>query len=266
MDLNHLKVLVTGGGGNGVGAGICEALAEFGATLIINELTLEKAAETAEKYSGAVPVQADLRNEEQVMAMFAEIAEKIGPINGLVNNAGIGLVKPMHEVEEEEFENLFNVNVKGAWRVSKHFVRQLLDNGLSGNIVNVSSVHGFASQPNYATYASSKAAIEGFTRALAYELGRHNIRCNAIGPGYVHAEQNYELIRKFAPDPEQWAQKFIEDQQMLRHFVDPVDCGYTAAFLLSDLSRSITGQTIYVDGGKTAMLFNREFVTGGGKG
>ncbi|MCB0628901.1 MAG: SDR family oxidoreductase [Saprospiraceae bacterium] len=262
MDLSHLKVLVTGGGGIGVGSGICAALDEFGATLIINELTLERAEVAAANYKRAIAVHADLREDREVVGMFKDIAERVGPINGLVNNAGIGLVKPMHEVEEEEFENLYNVNVKGMWRVSKYFVRQLLDNGQSGNIVNVSSVHGFASQPNYSTYASSKAAIEGFTRALAYELGRYNIRCNAIGPGYVHSDQNYDLIRKFAPDPEQWTRDFIADQQMLRHFVEPLDCGYTAAFLLSDLSRSITGQTIYVDGGKTAMLFNRDFVTG----
>lgn len=264
MDLRHLKVLVTGGGGTGVGSGICAALDEFGATLIINELDLEKAEVAAAKYKHAIAVQADLRDDQQVASMFGQIATQVGPINGLVNNAGIGLVKPMHEIEEAEFENLYNVNVKGMWRVSKYFVRQLMEHQQSGNIVNVSSVHGFASQPNYSTYASSKSAIEGFTRALAFELGRYNIRCNAIGPGYVHAEQNFDLIRKFAPDPEQWVQDFINEQQMLQRFVDPLDCGYTAAFLLSNLSRSITGQTIYVDGGTTAMLFNRGFVSGDG--
>ncbi|WP_170110487.1 SDR family NAD(P)-dependent oxidoreductase [Flavilitoribacter nigricans] len=260
MDLSHLKVLVTGGGGVGVGAGVCEALDQFGATLIINEKESEKAEQAVKKYRNALPVQADITDEAQVKRMFGTIAEKLGPINGLVNNAGVGLTKAVQDIEEWEFDRLYSVNVKGMWLVSKYFVRQLLAHRIPGNIVNVSSVHGFASQPNYSTYASSKAAVEGFTRAIAFELGRYGIRCNAIGPGYVHAEQNFDLIRKWADDPEAWAREFKDDQQALHHFIEPVDCGNTAAFLLSELSRSITGQTIYVDGGKTIMLFNRNYV------
>lgn len=260
MDLSHLKVLVTGGGGVGVGAGVCEALDQFGATLIINEKELAKAEKAVLKYQHAIPVQADISKSEDVARMFAGILAEIGPINGLVNNAGVGLTKAVHEIEEREFDALYDVNVKGMWQISKYFVKQLLDHDITGNIVNVSSVHGFASQPNYSTYASSKAAVEGFTRALAFELGKYNIRCNAIGPGYVHAEQNYDLIRNWAEDPEQWAREFVDNQQVLHHFIEPLDCGNTVAFLLSDLSRSITGQTIYVDAGKTIMLFNRNYV------
>lgn len=252
--------MVTGGGGVGVGAGVCEALDQFGATIIINELELAKAEQAAAKYRNAIPIQADISNEVQVKEMFEAIEKQLGTINALVNNAGIGLTKAVHEIEEKEFDRLYGVNVKGMWLVSKYFVQHLLRKNRKGNIVNVSSVHGFASQPNYSTYASSKAAVEGFTRALSFELGRHGIRCNAIGPGYVHAEQNYNLIKNWVEDPAQWAQDFVDNQQALHHFIEPIDCGNTVAFLLSELSRSITGQTIYVDAGKTAMLFNREFV------
>lgn len=263
LNLDHLKVLVTGGGGIGVGAGVCQALDQFGATLIINEPELAKAEDAAAKYRNAFPVAADITDETQVRSMFEKIAHSLGPINGLVNNAGVGLTKAVQDIEEWEFDRLYNVNVKGTWMVSKHFVRQLLRHQITGNIVNVSSVHGFASQPNYSTYASSKAAIEGFTRAIAFELGKYGIRCNAIGPGYVHAEQNFDLIRKWTDDPEQWAEDFRDDQQALHHFIEPVDCGNTVAFLLSDLSRSVTGQTVYVDAGKTIMLFNRAYVDPG---
>lgn len=260
MDLTHLKVLITGGGGTGVGAGVCESLDQFGATLIINEKVFEKAEKAAKKYKRAIPVQADISEQAELEAMFAFIEQKVGPINGLVNNAGVGLSKAVHQIEEAEFDALYGVNVKGMWQVSKYFVQQLLDHQLSGNIVNVSSVHAFASQPNYSTYASSKSAVEGFTRALAYELGKHNIRCNAIAPGMVHAEQNYDLIKTWSSDPQQWVRDFIKNQQVLHHYIEPVDCGHTAAFLLSDLSRSITGQTIYVDAGKTIMLFNQDYI------
>ena len=262
MDLSHLKVLVTGGGGIGVGAGVCEALDNFGATLIINELTKKKAVKAARKYKNAIPIKADIRDGKAVEKMFKKIRKKVGLINGLVNNAGVGLSKEVQEIEEAEFDNVYGVNIRGAWLVTKYFVQQLLDNNTAGNIVNISSVHGFASQPKYSTYASTKSAIEGFTRAIAYELGKHNIRCNCIGPGMVHAEQNYDLIKTWAPDPHKWVQDFVDNQQVLHHFIEPVDCGNMAAFLLSDLSRSVTGQTIYVDAGKTIMLFNRDYVNG----
>ena len=260
MDLSHLKVLVTGGGGIGVGAGVCQALDNFGATLIINELTKKKAVKAARKYKNAIPIKADITKAVEVEKMFKKIAKKVGPINGLVNNAGVGLSKAVHEIEPAEFDRVYNVNIRGAWLVTKYFVQQLLANKTAGNIVNISSVHGFASQPNYSTYASTKSAIEGFTRAVAYELGKHNIRCNCVGPGMVHAEQNYDLIKTWAADPHQWAQDFVDNQQTLHHFIEPVDCGNMAAFLLSDLSRSVTGQTIYVDAGKTIMLFNRDYI------
>lgn len=86
------------------------------------------------------------------------------------------------------------------------------------------------------------------------ELGKHNIRVNAIAPGYVHAEQNYDLIKTWTDDPKQWVKDYIENEQVIHREIQPDDCGYTGAFLLSDLSRSITGQTIYVDNGNTIKL------------
>lgn len=262
MNLTNLKILVTGGGGIGVGAGVCQALDQFGATLIINDISKKKAVKAARQYKNAIPIKADISKGKEVAKMFKKIRRKVGVINGLVNNAGVGLSKAVHKVEESEFDRVYDVNIRGAWLVTKYFVQQLLANKTTGNIVNISSIHGFASQPNYSVYASTKAAIEGFTRALAYELGKHQIRCNAIGPGMVHAEQNYDLIKTWAADPHQWAQNFIANQQALHHFIEPLDCGNLAAFLLSNLSRSITGQTIYIDAGTTAMLFNREFIGG----
>lgn len=261
MDLKQLKVLVTGGAGIGVGYGVCQALAQAGATLIINDLDADKVKKATSEFEGSIPCVGDISTPEGVESMFAQISSQVGPINGLVNNAGVGLVKPVHEITEEEYDDLYDVNMKGMWRVTKFFVKQLLANKMTGNIVNVSSVHAFASQPNYSTYASSKNAVEGFTRALAFELGQYNIRCNAIAPGMVHAEQNLDLIKQWADDPQKWVNEFISDQQVLNHFIEPIDCGHAVSFLLSDLSKSITGQTLYVDAGTTAMLFNKAYIS-----
>ncbi len=260
MDLSNLTVLITGGGGIGVGKGVCQVLDDYGAKLWINELSKIKAEEAAHQYKNAQPVQADVSKGQEIKNMFRLIQESGDKLNGLVNNAGVGLNKAIHKIDESEFDRVFNVNIRGMWMVTKAFAGQLLAQMTTGNIVNVSSVHAHSSQPNYSTYASTKAAVEGFTRATAYELGQYNIRCNAIAPGMVHAEQNLDLIKTWAPDPQKWVDDHIRNQQVLHHFIQPEDCGNAVAFLLSDLSKSITGQTIYVDAGKTIMLFNKDYI------
>jgi len=259
MNLSHLNVLITGAGGTGVGHGVCEALAHFGATLIINDIDSAKAEKAAAKYPKAIPIAADISKEEEVKRMFATIEEQVGFVNGLVNNAGVGLSKEAHEVTATEFDRLYSIDIRAVWLVSKYFTNQLLAKEKSGSIVNISSVHAFGTHAKFAIYASAKSAVEGLTRGMAYELGKHNIRVNAIGPGYVHAEQNFDLIKTWADDPQEWVDYFIQNYQVSPEFIQPVDCGNTAAFLLSGLSRSITGQTIYVDRGTTIMLMNRGF-------
>ena len=259
MNLRGKNILVTGGGGFGVGAGICQVLSEFGAMIVLNERTYNDAKKASEQYQNAIPVGADISDEKAVMKMFDNIRKEVGIIHGLVNNAGVGLNKPAHKVSEEEFDRVYATDVKGLWMVSRSFINQLLESGQTGSIVNVSSVHAFATISGYAIYASAKAAVEGFTRGLAVEAGPHNIRVNAIAPGYVHSDQNLDLIRTWTDHPEEWIKNHIETEQVLPHEITPEDCGNVGAFLLSDMSRSVTGQTIYVDNGSTSLLYNRHF-------
>lgn len=254
MNLKGANILITGGGGNGVGSGICDALSRYGARLIINEPVEEKLQVVMERYPDAVAAVADISKPAEVKAMFSRLKKEVGIIDGLVNNAGIGLSRPAHEATEKEFDNLYQVDTKGLWLVSKYFVRQLLAGHAKGNIVNVSSVHAHATMARYAIYASAKAAVEGLTRGMAVELGLHDIRVNAIAPGYVHAEQNYDLIGTWTDDPYGWIKHYIENEQVIPRVIEPLDCGHVAAFLLSDLSRSVTGQTIYIDNGDSIKL------------
>jgi len=254
MELKGKNILVTGGGGFGVGAGICNVLAAYGARLVINEQDQGKANAIAKKYVDALPVAADISKALEVEAMFSYIEKECGVLHGLVNNAGIGLSRLAHEASEKEFDRLYGIDVRGVWVVSKLFVNQLLKNRLTGNIVNVSSVHAHSTIPGYAIYASAKSAVEGLTRGMAMELGKLGIRVNAIAPGYVHAEQNYELIRSWTDDPEKWVEEYIFKEQAINRKIQPEDCGYSAAFLLSDLSQCITGQTVYIDCGTTIKL------------
>mgnify|MGYP003513151667 FL=1 len=256
MNLNGKNIIVTGGAGFGVAGGVCKALTGMGAQLIIFEKSKEKIDAISAIYPGAITVAGDVSVQADAAALFELLEKKVGVVHGLVNNAGIGLSKPFYEAGEQEFDNLYAVDVKGVWLMSKFFTNQLLKNHSTGNIVNISSVHALATMLRYAIYASAKAAVEGFTRGMAVELGKYEIRVNAVAPGYVHAEQNYDLIKTWTDDPEQWVRNYIEKEQVIPQEIHPVDCGHTVAFLLSDLSRSITGQVIYVDNGSTIKLLS----------
>jgi NAD(P)-dependent dehydrogenase (short-subunit alcohol dehydrogenase family) len=259
LDLKDKKILVTGAGGVGVGAGVCQSLEQFGATIIINEISIEKAESAAKRYAKAIPVAADIGDIGQVASMFETIKAEVGVIDGLVNNAGVGLSKQAHLASEQEFNKLYDIDIKGVWQVSKLFVNQLLEAQKPGNIVNISSVNALATMSRYAIYASAKAAVEGLTMGMAVELGVHKIRVNAIGPGLVQAEQNYDLVKTWSDDPENWLREFPFDQQAIPEDIQPIECGHVVAFLLSDLSSAVTGQTLYVDKGTTSLVFNRSF-------
>lgn len=260
MDLSNKNILVTGAAGFGVGHGVAVALSKMGACVIINARTLEKAQTVAKTLPKAIAVAADITNEDQVQDMFAILAEQVGVIHGLVNNAGIGLSKEAHHVTDEEFDKLYNIDVRAVWKLSKLFANQLIKNNTEGSIINISSVHSAATISKYAVYASAKSAVEGLTRGMAVELGKHHIRVNAVAPGYVHAEQNLELIKTFADDPEFWVEQHTKDYQSLPFEIQAEDCGNVVGFLASEYSRAVTGQVIYVDNGTTSMLYNNSFI------
>ncbi len=254
-----MNILVTGGAGTGVGSGICQALYEAGAKLLINDIRLKELQIAQNQYPGSLIYHVDLENQAEVTAMFDQIEKDCGGCTGLVNNAGIGLSKFAHEVTEEEFEHLFGVNVRAVWRTSKYFAQRCIKRKVKGHIVNISSIHAHSTTSHYSIYCSAKNAVLGLTLGMAADLGSHGMRVNAVSPGYVHAEQNYDLIKTRTEDPERWVRDLIQNQQMINIEIKPIDIGQMVAFLLSDLARCITAQNIHVDNGTTGLLFNRDF-------
>ncbi|MDI3418737.1 SDR family NAD(P)-dependent oxidoreductase [Streptomyces luteolus] len=250
-------VLVTGATGDGVGAGVCRAVQAAGGRLVLNGLTEAELAPVLKRHPGAVGVVGDVSKPEDAERIVRTATERCGPVTALVNNAGVGLAEPFYRASEEEFDRVFDVDVRGLWLVSRAFSRLLIDQGMPGAIVNVSSVHGRATMDQYAIYASAKSAVDGLTRGSALELGPYGVRCNAIAPGYVHSEQNVHLLGRITDDPEAWVERHRDVEQPLPRLVEPVDCGWAAVFLLSEQSRCVTGQTLYVDAGLTARLYNR---------
>ncbi|MRI01268.1 SDR family oxidoreductase [Kriegella sp. EG-1] len=260
IDLSDKRYLVTGGAGTGVGSGICEAIAACGGQILLNDINFEKAKIATQKYKNAFPIPGDVGNQKEVEQIYTLIEQEYGPIHGLINNAGVGLRKEAHIAEEDDFDHLYNIDVKGVWMMAKAFVNQLNKNKIKGHIVNISSVHAHETLTKYAIYASAKSAVEGLTRGMSIELGELGIRCNAIAPGYVDSLQNWDAAASWTDDPKSFFEEQQNDYQSLRHAINSRDCGNIAVFLLSDLANSITGQTIIVDAGLTNLLHANSFI------
>lgn len=254
--LKGSTVIVTGAAGDGVAAGICDAVRASGGQLVLNDIDETALATALQRYPGAIGVVGDVSVPEDAERLVATATARFGPVTGLVNNAGVGLAKRFYQASPDQFDRLFAVDVRGMWLVSKSFAAALIDRSLPGAIVNVSSVHSRATMDHYALYSAAKAAVDGFTRGCAVELGHNAIRCNSIAPGYVDSRQNPGLLATLTSDPEGWVEHHRLVEQPLQRLVEPTDCGWLAVFLLSERSRSITGQTVYVDGGLSARLYN----------
>lgn len=263
--LNKRHILVTGAAGEGVGAGVCEAVLELGGIPLINALNAEAAERACELHPGSIPAVADVSKEDEIQSMFEQLEAQRIVIHGLVNNAGVGLNCPSHEASAEQFDHLMGVDVRGLWLMVRSFVGHCRRRKHGGAVVNISSVHTQASIGNYAIYSAAKGAVESYTRAASIELAPFGIRVNAVAPGYIHSKQNLELIGSWSEDPREWADHHQEHYQALPGEITPVECGRAVTFLLSEASSAITGQTLVVDKGTTCLLYDKQFIPSQGK-
>ena len=266
IDLAGRNVLITGAAGDsGVGVGVVMAVLEAGGRAIINDRDATRLAEAKVRFPAAEVFQADISSAAEVEAMMREITERVGTVHHLVNNAGVGLHKAPHLCEEADFDTLVGIDFRGTWLVTRAWLRHVLGDGedprvASASAVNISSVHAQKAMAGYALYAGAKGAVDSFTRGLAVHYGKHGIRFNAVAPGYVHSDQNIDLIRNWTDDPAAWVADLLQNQQATPAVIDPVDVGRVVAFLLSGTSRAMSGQILTVDAGSTALLYPNNFV------
>ena len=243
-ELDGRVALVTGGS-RGIGAAICTELAAAGATVAVNYVRNAEAAERvcseiAAAGGTAHAVPGDVSSSEGARALVAGVEESIGPIDILVNNAGITRDNLIMKLSAEDWQEVIDTNLAGAFFTCQALSRPMLKRR-SGSIVNVSSVvgvHGNAGQTNY---AASKAGLLGLTKALAKELGGRGIRVNAIAPGYITTE-----ITAGLPDG---AREAILAGTPLGRLGEPSDVARAVRFLVSDAASFITGDVLAVDGG-----------------
>ena len=237
------KTALITGASRGIGAEIAREFAKAGYNVVVNYFKNREKAEALAKEIGGTAFCADVSDFSQAEKMIKEAEKNFGTVDVLVNNAGVALPqKLLVDTTEVEWNRLFDVNVKGAFNCTKTVLDGMITKH-SGSIINISSVWGVTGGSCEVAYSASKAAIIGFTKALAKELGPAGIRVNCVAPGVIDTDMNAHLS---AEDIEA-----LKEETPLGVTGAPSDVAKTVLFLASDSAKFITGQVITADGGLT---------------
>jgi NAD(P)-dependent dehydrogenase (short-subunit alcohol dehydrogenase family) len=240
------KVAVVTGGRTGIGFSLARALAEAGAHVVVAARDIDgcraAAAEIAASGGSALAVPLDVTDRDQIEALVREVTAQLGPVDILVNNAGVCYHRDAVDVPDDEWHNVFDVNVNGLWYCSQIIGRTMVKRQ-AGVIINIGSMSGaIVNRPQFQpSYNASKAAVHHLTRSLAAEWAPYNVRVNAIAPGYIATAMS-------PVDDPKFHRYWIEDTPMLRPG-QPEELGPTVVYLASDASSFMTGAVIVVDGG-----------------
>jgi NAD(P)-dependent dehydrogenase (short-subunit alcohol dehydrogenase family) len=250
--------LVTGGAGAGIGSGICRALDDEGAVVVVADRDVERAREVAAALEhDAMAVELDVADDAAVGAAVDAVVGTYGRIDVLVNSAGQGLVRAVADVDPADYDRIMATDLRGVWSCCRAVLPHMVAAG-AGSIVNIGSNHSRATIAGFGVYAAAKAGLAGLTRGIAVDYGRAGIRCNVVHPGLVDGPLNRRLLADAYGDAEAWMQRWLAGRQLLPAPIEPIDIGRIVAFLASDDSRALTAAEIVADAGTTAMLVDRD--------
>lgn len=250
FDLSGKRALVTGSS-RGLGLAMAKALANAGAAVILNardSVALGAAAQDLASTGATVNAVAfDVTSRDSINEAITHIEDEIGPIDILINNAGMQFRSSLEAFPPEKFDQVIATNLTSVFNVSQPVARYMIARG-RGKIINIASLLAELSRPSIAPYAATKAAVANLTRGMAVDWARHGLNVNAIAPGYFATEMNDALLKddKF--------NSWIESRTPMGRWGQPEELGGAAVFLASEASRFVNGHILYVDGAFTATV------------
>lgn len=241
------RIAVVTGGGRGIGQEIARTLAAEGARVAVVSRSASSCGQAAEEINAAFPGAAtayavDVADHAAVQELAQRIGAELGPVNILVNNAGVTRDGLLLRMKEEDWDTVLNTNLKGAFNTVKAFMRVLMK-AEDPRIINIASVIGLIGNAGQSNYSASKAGLIGFTKAVARELAGRGVTCNAVAPGFITTDMTTGLPEKIRDE--------VLAKIPLGSFGETRDIAAMVAFLASPAARYITGQVIAVDGGMT---------------
>jgi NAD(P)-dependent dehydrogenase (short-subunit alcohol dehydrogenase family) len=251
------KVAVVTGGAQGIGQAVVEKFVAEGAKVALLDIDEPRGRATAmalgAEERGVSFFRCDITREAEVAAAVAGTIEAFGKLDILVNNAGVNTYFDATTMTDDEWDEVFAVDLKGAWLCCKYALPHMRAQG-AGSIVNIASIHAFMTTYDMFPYAAAKAGMVGMTRSLALDFGKHQIRVNAICPGWVRTQLVEEWLTR---QPEGMAaERRVLDQQPLGRMATPMEIANFVAFVASDEASFMTGAALLIDGGLSARFAN----------
>ena len=238
--------LVTGAA-QGIGKACAEALAEDGYHVVLADV--QESVKDAAAALGGTGLICDMADPAAITAMFDHIEGEIGPVAALVNNAGVAMPGDFLDYDLDAFERVININLCGVFVALQRAGRTMVDKGIKGAIVNMSSINALVAIPSIPAYCASKGGVMQLTKSASLALAQHGVRVNAVGPGSIDTE----MMAGVNADP--GAMKMVMSRTPMLRVGTPQEIANVVAFLCSDKASYITGETIYVDGGRIGMNY-----------
>jgi len=248
------KTAIVTGAARGIGAACARAFAEHGARVVMADVLVEACTATAESIASDTGVetlatQADVSEEADCEALLDTCIEQFGQCDILLNNAGIIARGSILDVSTEDFDRVLAVNLRGSFLLSRAVAQHMVERGIHGSIINMSSTNAVVTIPDQLAYATSKGGVGQLTKVMAMELSAHDIRVNAIGPGSISTDMLATVMQ------DETARRTILSRTPMGRAGDASEVASVAVFLASDYASYVTGQTIYPDGGRLSLNY-----------